>query len=775
MNIRIRSLTSVILIVAATFCAEGELVLIDKGNPQATIVIAADASEQTRHAAEQLQHYVERIWRARLEIQSEETAASGAKVLVGPSRAVRELEVEVPSGFTNQLNEEGFVIRTTGTNLILAGNEDGPYRGTLFAVYDFLESLGCRWFFPGEYGEVVPKLESIVVDSINREERPDFRFRNIWYSGWMPVRDEDGTKYAEWMARNKMTSLSHFSLPSDGSIVRLAPADRYFESHPHIYAVGENGERTKDMLCLSEPDAVRIAVKTITDEFRERPETITFGFAPPDGHPRCYCERCKAAIPGFTGKGFGEPSLSDVWFQFANAVATELYKEFPDRWLLTNGYANRVRPPEGIGKLSPNLGIQSAVINACTLHPIGDAKCWQRQLYKGVLDRWTDELNCVFIYDYDPGKSLDGLPFPMLHNLERDFPYFKQRNVWGFWTEGQNCWMVTHLNYYVRSKLMWDAEADVKALVTDYCQRFYGAAAKPVEDYIWTLEQAIDASSVHTTWGRLVAWQAILTPEIMRRLDRAVTEAYERANNESDRHHTHVLRLVHDNMSAFLQMEQAAARGDFAGAVSWADRMFAIRDEIGKIDPALLPTTPEWCRYSGGSPEWYRKTYQELADQTGGSRGELVAMLPARWEFKTDPEDLGVIYRWYVPGTGQPWDEIDGTLYWDLQGYQDSRGWAYAGKAWYRAEVFVPRDAEDKPLRLTIGGVYGTGLWIWVNGMLVEHRPRHETRSPFDIDVMAHIRPGELNAITIQVNTISADRSPRGGLYRRAFLWSPKG
>ncbi|MCC6487028.1 MAG: DUF4838 domain-containing protein [Candidatus Hydrogenedentes bacterium] len=763
---------AVAMILAHT--ARAELILVDGAKPLATIVIDSGASELTRHAAEELQTYVERISGARLDMRTGREGLSGAAILVGPGKAVRDLGVDVPSGFTSNMNEEGYVIRTINSTLILAGNEEGPYRGTLFAVYDFLESIGCRWFFPGPYGEVIPKHETIAVPDVDRTERPDFRFRNIWYSGWMPVREDDSKNLALWLDRNRMTSLSNLSLPGDGTITRLAPAEQYFESHPQIYAIDEKGERMKDMLCLSEPEAVRIAVNTITDEFREHPESMTFGFAPPDGHPRCYCDKCKASIPGFSGKGYGEPSLSDQWFSFANAVAKEVYKEFPDRWLLTNGYANRVLPPEGVGPLSPNLGIQSALLDACTLHSIGDAHCWQRQVYKGVLDRWTRDLNGVFIYDYDPGKSLDGLPFPMLHNLMRDFPYFKQRNLWGFWTEGQNCWMVTHLNYYIRGRLMWDADADVRALVRDYCEAFYGPAAGPVEDYIWTIEDAVDATPVHETWGRLMPWQAVLTPDVMRRLDTALAHAKAQVSREPNQTHVRVLELVHENMTAFLEMEEAAGRGDFTGAVSCADRMLAIREEVGKIDPALLPFTPEWCRDTQGSPEWYRKTYQELADQAGGARGELVALLPDRWEFKKDPEGLGVIYQWYNADSGQPWNEIDGTLYWDLQGNQDSRGWAYAGKAWYRADVFVPKEVQGKPIRLTFGGVYSDKLWIWVNGMLVDHRERQSSRQPFDIDVTAHTRPGERNGISVLVDTISADRSPRGGLYRRAFLWSPK-
>ncbi len=31
---------------------------------------------------------------------------------------------------------------------MVAGNNDGPYKGSIFAAYALLEKLGCRWYFP---------------------------------------------------------------------------------------------------------------------------------------------------------------------------------------------------------------------------------------------------------------------------------------------------------------------------------------------------------------------------------------------------------------------------------------------------------------------------------------------------------------------------------------------------------------------------------------------------------------------------------------------------
>jgi hypothetical protein len=760
-------------VLPCTTSAKAGVLLVEKRQPRAVIVIAVDASDQAREAAKLLQEYLARLSGARLEIHDEAAPMTGPQILVGRSKRARELGVDLPPRFTNAMNEEEYLIRTVGDALILAGNEHPFYRGTVYAVNDLLERLGCRWFFPGTFGEVLPKSETIEVGPLDVRERPDFRFRNIWYSGWMPVQGNNAEDYGVWMDRNRMNSLKGISLPGDGSITRLAPAEKYFVSHPHIYAMNRKGEREKDMLCLTEPEAVAIAAETIKQEFRAHPGAVSFGFAPPDGHPQCFCPRCEAANPNFSGKGLGQPSLSEIWFRFANAVAAEVAKEFPERWLFSNGYANRARPPEGIGPLSTNLGIQSAMLDSCTFHQIGDPKCWQRQLYKTVLDRWTTDLKCVFIYDYDPAKALDGLPFPMLHNLQKDFRYFKRRGVWGFWTEGQNCWMVTHLNYYIRSRLMWNAHADVPALVRDYCEKFYGRASRPVEDYIWTMEKAVGDAPIHVTFGRLVPWRILYPPKVMKKLDRDIAEASRRAVSGPDAAHVHVLDLVHEYIRAYLAMEEVVAAGDFAGGVRQADEMLRLRRELGQINPSLIPVTPEWASKGDGALEWYRKTYKELADRMNGSRGSLVAMTPRRWQFLTDPEKIGAFQEWYAPGTKGRWDDLDTTMYWEAQGLQDRRGYGFSGNAWYRTDVSVPADAADRPLRLAIGGLYGNEAWTWINGCLVDHRARLNARNPFDIDVTSFIRPGETNQIVLLVEPLPADRNARGGLHRRVFLWSP--
>jgi hypothetical protein len=260
----------------------------------------------------------------------------------------------------------------------------------------------------------------------------------------------------------------------------------------------------------------------------------------------------------------------------------------------------------------------------------------------------------------------------------------------------------------------------------------------------------------------------------MNRLDQDIAEAKRRAAGGPDASHVQVLGLVHQYVRTYLAMEEAVAAGDFAGGVGRADEMLRLRGELGKINPALIPVTPEWARKGDGALEWYRQTYKGLADRMNGARGNLVAMTPRYWQFRKDPEQIGTFQQWYAPEAKGKWDNLDTTIYWEAQGLQDSRGYGYAGHAWYRTAVAVPAEAAERPLRLAVAGLYGSEVWTWINGRLADHRARLNARNPFDIDVSSHVIPGQTNHIALLIEPLPADRNARGGLHRRVFLWRPK-
>ena len=747
------------------------MVIVELGHPKAKIVVGGSA--QAIEAANILQATIKSISGAELPIIPDNQGISGAHIYVGRGNSVESFGIEIPKGITSQMNEEGFTIQNVNESLVIAGNEDWHYRGTIYAVFDFLEMIGCRWFFPGQYGQFIPEMDTISIPPINKIERPSFRMRNIWYSGWMPVTNEDSVELTRWLDCNKANRLL-ISLPGDGTITRLAPPDQYFDTHPHIYAVNSEGERSPDMLCLSHPDTIEIAAETIRSAFNQNPTMFTFGFAPPDGMPMCHCTQCQQRLHGINAKHLGRASLSDGWFFFVNEVAKKMQMEFPDRWLLTNGYANRMYPPEGIVDFAENIGIQFAFLQSCTLHRIGDPKCWQRQDCEKLLKRWAD-LCPVFIYDYDPGVDLQNLPCSTLHNLKHDMPLFKNLNVWGFWTEGQNTWMRTHLNYYVRTKLMWNSSLDVDAIVHDYCQKFYGEAADWIEKYIWDLEDAVENTDLHVQWGNKhhIPWEIIFTDSLIDTLQEHLDHAQHRISEPTNQLHVDVLQEYHHYLIAFLSAQRLTNLGKYDQAVNKIDEALVAKSNLSRVRSNLLPYAPSWVvETSDSTLEGLSDICQYLLDRIDGTIGNLVAFLPCSWEFKTDPFEDGLIEQWYRLDQDSGWDSITTTLYWENQGYQNKAGYGYTGYAWYQTKFEVKNDVGNCPVSLTFGGVCGQEIWVWINQLLVFHGENESSSKPFDISLPENIQAGT-NQITVRIHGHGFYRGAQGGIYRRAFLWTP--
>ena len=153
---------------------------------------------------------------------------------------------------TEGLGAEGIVIKTVGDDLILAG---GPPRGTLYAVYTFLEDqLGCRWWSSTE--STIPKKPTISVDEINIKYVPPLEYRSAF---WFDAFDGD------WAVRNKCNGQSHRLDAKQGgrhiyegfvhTFYPLIPPEKYFAEHPEWFSEIK-GKRTTEhaQLCLTNED-----------------------------------------------------------------------------------------------------------------------------------------------------------------------------------------------------------------------------------------------------------------------------------------------------------------------------------------------------------------------------------------------------------------------------------------------------------------------------------------------------------------------------------------
>ena len=789
--------------------------LVENGKPVATIVISEEAlaaplytplsqvavasipkARKIRLAAEELQRTIEKMTGAKLPIVGDNVPVTGNAVLIGESKKTAPLNLNVPRGMTPELKDEGYLIWAGGDTLVLAGNDDGPYNGTFFAVAEFLERQGVRWFMPGEFGEYIPKTATIKIADIEFRDKPSFIMRGWTVGHPSPsIREDEGL----WRLRHKQTlkASEFFALPGDGHLSSYIPGinseyslDKEFtDAHPEYYARRLDGSIDLHMVNLSHPDVPKLVAEKIKARIKvEREKNPLFnslGFAPYDGRPmdlgRETMRNLNQGFKDLLGREGVKDELSSTeeWIQFVNKVTEEVVKDYPGFIITTNGYSNRNLPPEGVS-IHPNMGIMFAAIFADLLHAFDDPKSYQQQLHGQMLQRWAELNPRVFIYSYNfPGLASVLTAQPETRKLARNMPLIEKWGVIGFSDEQIHSWMAGGIpTFYTRVKLHWNVNTDVKVLLDDFFEKWYGPARVPSQAFWDALEDAMESTIMLGHEDRVMPY--VYSDELIAVLDKNQAEAEKLATEEPYQIRVHLDRLILEHLKGYMAMTHAAdEEGDFAKAVEWADSMMKQRAEIHQINKAFHATE----QYSSGEYFWslaQRKAhYGKIRDMFNGTTGTLIVKAERNVPFILDPADKGRMGRWYMPGFDRSqWQTVDTSRPFFLQvpGTYTEDGVPYTGYMWYVFEVDVPQSAIGKPISL-YAPLVAAEAWTWINGEYVGHRPYNEAYIRKDMemgfDVTRQVREGK-NVIGVRVSTGSNHLEAAEGFLGSLFLYSPK-
>lgn len=144
-----------------------------------------------------------------------------------------------------------------------------------------------------------------------------------------------------------------------------------------------------------------------------------------------------------------------------------------------------------------------------------------------------------------------------------------------------------------------------------------------------------------------------------------------------------------------------------------------------------------------------------------------ISDLSGIWEFKKDPENIGIKNQWFNGLTETRSIAVPGS--WNEQ-FTDSRD--YLDAVWYQTEAFVPENWSDEEVWIRFGSVnyYAT---VWVNGQqLGIHEGGH---LPFAFDISKVTKTGEKNTIVVRVeNELKPSRVPTGDVPNGFFSNYPK-
>ena len=147
-------------------------------------------------------------------------------------------------------DRDGFIIRTEGKNVIIAGRDDpkgkpetissglSPEHGTVNAAFEFLERFaGIRFYFPGDIGTVAPKRTEWKLPAIDIYEHPDWVHRDFYNDVYNGLGRAVTPEEFVYLRRSTML------IPSCHGLAFLGFPARFAETHPEYFALKDDGTR----------------------------------------------------------------------------------------------------------------------------------------------------------------------------------------------------------------------------------------------------------------------------------------------------------------------------------------------------------------------------------------------------------------------------------------------------------------------------------------------------------------------------------------------------
>lgn len=454
--------------VAADGRAADRCLLAENGAARFPVVVAQDADESTRQVAAELAEYLAQISGAKFDVAAGDGSTG---IVLGTLAQFPDPGLNEALAIRDGVNgREAFAIRTEPNRLRLIGATE---LGVSHAAFRLLESLGCRWFFPASQWTVVPQRPTLAVQ-INQTDRPAILSRRIWWGYGFFDRGKGRCQadYEAWARHNGMAMSRRIWCGHAWQSI-VGDNRAAFDAHPE-YLAQVKGERRGPQLCVSNPAVRQLAVEWAMNQLRRRPELDMVSLETSDGSDHCECEPCQKL-----------GSISERAFGLANEAARAIAKEFsPGKMVGMYAYNDHCEPPSFA--LEPNVYVQSTA---------GFIR--GRYTFDELMEIWPKhcrnlgfyEYLSVWLWDFDMPPGGRGADVKRIRDRIRQYAALGATSID---CESGNNWGLHGRGYYVADRLMWNPDADVEALLTDFYQQAFGPAAAVMQRYYERLDPGND-------------------------------------------------------------------------------------------------------------------------------------------------------------------------------------------------------------------------------------------------------------------------------------------
>ncbi|MDQ3683430.1 MAG: DUF4838 domain-containing protein [Bacteroidota bacterium] len=413
--------------------------------------------------------------------------------------------------------DEGYEIWVKGNDIILSGNSD---RALLYAVYNFLERLGCVWLAPdfpmynGKH-EVVPHNSNLVfLLKKSIKAQPSFAYRKIDVDGGRSHNSDNLKKMVDWMAKVRYNVLRvpvnlngngrvRWDKWRDDVLPELKKREMILEVGGHGYQNFINAEMEDGTLFKTHPEwfgkdsscqpsaserlvfntadsaAVNYAIANIIKYIQQHPEIKIFGLWPSDVGRWQDCKEMEK---------YGVPQ--DRQAAFANKVEAEIHKVRPDIILELIAYSFTLSVPLKV-PLSKTIQVDFCPINQSFEKQIYDKSSVRNNEYAEELKKWRKIFSGdIGLYSYYRKYAWRSAPVVIPHYIQNDMQWYAGFPLQGISTYAEpGDWFTYELNHYVLAQVSWNPKVDVDSLRQLFFAGRYGANHRLAQEAYNALEQ----------------------------------------------------------------------------------------------------------------------------------------------------------------------------------------------------------------------------------------------------------------------------------------------
>ena len=467
----------------------------------------------------------------------------------------------------------GFPERSVG-EMELPGVYDD--QGTCYAAYDFIERfLDVRWYGPNETSVIIPSQKTLAVKGADVRRSPALKYRDaLWSGNWPFMKGQwGGTTQSEIFLFWRRLRLGGEKWAGNHTFNRKT-FDTVF-TDPEYQAQGPGRGK---QLCYTNPKLVEKVAQIARDYFDGKanaPEGWKavgdyFALIPDDNENFCQCDKCtelrRSGKDMRTGQ-FSSGSISNYFFSFVNAVAREVRKTHPNKYIATLAYWNYAYHPRGF-EMEPNVSI-APCLHTCMYAIHKEIRENDMKLYK----EWLEKTKApIFLWNYyhhpmEPAviEKFKCFPNVMVHETARSMRMFIEDGIRGIFICGEQ----DMLEGYVIAKLWDDPSQDVDVILNEFFHRYFGEAEKPMKRFYLEIEKiACDPKNYYPPCRRKngidwknVAWTQLGTAERMKRLGAFIDEAEALARTEQEKRrvglwHDAIWKWMEDGRAEYLAKER---------------------------------------------------------------------------------------------------------------------------------------------------------------------------------------------------------------------------